>query len=559
MLNYKHYRKNPVISYPEREWPNKEIEKAPVWCSVDLRDGNQALIDPMIVSEKIEFFNYLVKLGFKEIEIGFPAASQIEFDFLRQLVDRKLIPDDVVVQVLTQCREELVERTFESIEGCKQAIVHIYNSTSTLQRDVVFNMDKEQIIHIAVEGTKMVKRHAANFPGKIILEYSPESFTGTELDFALDICTAVQEEWGPTKENPMIINLPSTVEMNTPNVYADQIEWMNKHFKNRESIILSVHPHNDRGTGVASAELALLAGADRVEGTLFGNGERTGNVDILNIAYNMFSQGLDPKLAIEHVNESIEIYERCCKIPIHPRHPYAGKLVFTAFSGSHQDAINKGVKAMKERGNEIWQVPYLPIDPADIGREYEPIVRINSQSGKGGVAFVMDTYFGFKLPKGMHKEFANVIQKISEKQGEVSPDQIMESFKEQYLDQKEPIHFRKLRVDDLSGETKSQFDTRVEVTYTNKGVEKKFEAVGNGPIDAVKRGLSQELNIDIKILDYEEHALQSGSNSQAAAYIHLLDVDDGRVIYGVGVSSNITRASVRAIFSAVNRLGLGDK
>ena len=349
MLNYKHYRKNPVISYPEREWPNKEIEKAPVWCSVDLRDGNQALIDPMIVSEKIEFFNYLVKLGFKEIEIGFPAASQIEFDFLRQLVDRKLIPDDVVVQVLTQCREELVERTFESIEGCKQAIVHIYNSTSTLQRDVVFNMDKEQIIHIAVEGTKMVKRHAANFPGKIILEYSPESFTGTELDFALDICTAVQEEWGPTKENPMIINLPSTVEMNTPNVYADQIEWMNKHFKNRESIILSVHPHNDRGTGVASAELALLAGADRVEGTLFGNGERTGNVDILNIAYNMFSQGIDPKLAIEHVNESIEIYERCCKIPIHPRHPYAGKLVFTAFSGSHQDAINKGVKAMKER------------------------------------------------------------------------------------------------------------------------------------------------------------------------------------------------------------------
>ena len=559
LLNYKHYRKHPVISYPEREWPNKEIEKAPVWCSVDLRDGNQALIDPMIVSEKIEFFNYLVKLGFKEIEIGFPAASQIEFDFLRQLVDRKLIPDDVVVQVLTQCREELVERTFESIEGCKQAIVHIYNSTSTLQRDVVFNMDKEQIIHIAVEGTKMVKRHAANFPGKIILEYSPESFTGTELDFALDICTAVQEEWGPTKENPMIINLPSTVEMNTPNVYADQIEWMNKHFKNRESIILSVHPHNDRGTGVASAELALLAGADRVEGTLFGNGERTGNVDILNIAYNMFSQGIDPKLAIEHVNESIEIYERCCKIPIHPRHPYAGKLVFTAFSGSHQDAINKGVKAMKERGNEIWQVPYLPIDPADIGREYEPIVRINSQSGKGGVAFVMDTYFGFKLPKGMHKEFANVIQKISEKQGEVSPDQIMESFKEQYLDQKEPIHFRKLRVDDLSGETKSQFDTRVEVTYTNKGVEKKFEAVGNGPIDAVKRGLSQELNIDIKILDYEEHALQSGSNSQAAAYIHLLDVDDGRVTYGVGVSSNITRASVRAIFSAVNRLGLGDK
>lgn len=559
MLNYQRYQKNPVVDYPEREWPNKEITKAPIWCSVDLRDGNQALIDPMIVQEKVEFFNYLIKLGFKEIEIGFPAASQIEFDFLRQLVDRRMIPDDVVVQVLTQCREELIDRTFESIEGCKQAIVHIYNSTSTLQRDVVFNMNREQIINIAVEGTKMVKERAKNFPGKIILEYSPESFTGTELDFALEICTAVQETWGATKEEPIIINLPSTVEMNTPNVYADQIEWMNKHFKNRESIILSVHPHNDRGTGVASAELSLLAGAERVEGTLFGNGERTGNVDILNIAYNMFSQGLNPELNIENINESIEIYERCCKIPIHPRHPYAGKLVFTAFSGSHQDAINKGVKAMKERENKIWQVPYLPIDPADIGKEYEPIVRINSQSGKGGVAFIMDTYFGFKLPKAMHKEFANVIQEISEKQGEVSPDQIMDSFRKEYLDRKEPIHFRKLRVDDLSDHTKTEFDTRVAVTYTDHGVEKVFEAVGNGPIDAAKRGLQQELSADIKILDYEEHALQSGSNSQAAAYIHLLDVNSGRVTYGVGVSSNITRASIRAIFSAVNRLGLGEK
>lgn len=556
MLNYKRYRRNPVVDYPEREWVNKQIEKAPIWCSVDLRDGNQALIDPMVVSEKIEFFNYLIKLGFKEIEIGFPAASQIEFDFLRQLVDRKMIPDDVVVQVLTQCREELLERTFESIEGCKQAIVHIYNSTSTLQRDVVFNMSREEIMNIAVEGVKMVKRHAAQFPGKIILEYSPESFTGTELDYALEVCNAVQREWGPTRENPMIINLPSTVEMTTPNVFADRIEWMNKHLENREAIILSVHPHNDRGTGVASAELSLLAGADRIEGTLFGNGERTGNVDILNIAYNMFSQGIDPKLAIEHVNESIEIYERCCKIPVHPRHPYAGKLVFTAFSGSHQDAINKGVKAMKERGGEYWEVPYLPIDPSDIGREYEPIVRINSQSGKGGVAFIMDTYFGFKLPKGMHREFANVIQAISEKQGEVSPDQIMESFREEYLLKKEPIHFRKLKVDDLSDEIESEFDTKVTVVYTDAGEEKSFEAVGNGPIDAVKRGLQEALTISIKILDYEEHALQSGSNSQAAAYIHLLDVETGGVTYGVGVSSNITRASVRAIFSAVNRLGL---
>ncbi len=558
MLNYKRYQRNPVEDYPEREWPNKQIEKAPIWCSVDLRDGNQALIDPMVVSEKIEMFQFLVNMGFKEIEIGFPAASQIEYDFLRQLVDRKLIPDDVTVQVLTQCREELIDKTFEAIEGCKKAIVHIYNSTSTLQRDVVFGMDKEEIKQIAIEGTKMVKERAAKFPGKIILEYSPESFTGTELDYALEICTAVCDTWEPTKEEPVIINLPSTVEMTTPNVFADRIEWMNKHFKNRESIIVSVHPHNDRGTGVATAELALLAGADRIEGTLFGNGERTGNVDILNIAYNMFSQGIDPELVIDKVNDIIEIYERCCKIPVHPRHPYAGKLVFTAFSGSHQDAINKGVKAMKERNNQFWQVPYLPIDPADIGREYEPIVRINSQSGKGGVAFVMDTYFGFKLPKGMHKEFANVIQKISEKQGEVSPDEIMEQFRNEYLNKKEPIHFRKLTIIDLSNETKSEFDTKVIVTYTDHGKEKTFEAVGNGPIDAVQRGLQETIDVKIKVLDYEEHALQSGSNSQAAAYIHLLDADDGRVTYGVGVSSNITRASVRAIFSAINRLGLGN-
>ena len=558
MLNYSRYRKNPVLDYPERKWPCKEIEKAPIWCSVDLRDGNQALIDPMQVHEKIEMFKYLIKLGFKEIEIGFPAASQIEFDFLRRLIDGNMIPEDVRVQVLTQCREELIDRTFESIKGCKEAIVHIYNSTSTLQRDVVFNMSREEIIDIAVKGTQMVKERAEKFDGKIILEYSPESFTGTEVDFALEICTAVQKTWGATKENPIIINLPSTVEMNTPNVYADQIEWMNSHFEDRDSIILSVHPHNDRGTGVASAELAMLAGADRVEGTLFGNGERTGNVDLLNIAYNMFSQGIDPELNIEHINEIIEIYERCCKIPIHPRHPYAGKLVFTAFSGSHQDAINKGVHAMKDRQNEYWQVPYLPIDPADIGREYEPIVRINSQSGKGGVAFIMDTYFGFKLPKAMHKEFANVIQKVSEVKGEVAPEEIMAEFKREYLDQKEPLHFRRMHITDMSGEGKT-FETSIEVHYTDHGIERSFQAVGNGPIDAVRRGLHQNLDLDIKILDYEEHALQSGSNSQAAAYIHLLDSNTGHVTYGVGVSSNITRASVRAIFSALNRLGLGSR
>ncbi len=556
MLNYKRYQRNPVLHYPEREWPNREIEKAPIWCSVDLRDGNQALIDPMVVSEKMEFYELLLKLGFQEIEIGFPAASQIEYDFLRQLVDRKKIPQGVWMQVLTQCREELIDRTFEAIEGIDNVIFHIYNSTSVLQRDVVFHKDKDEIIKIAVDATKMVKERAKSFPGKIRLEYSPESFTGTEMEFALEICTAVQDAWGPDPENPIIFNLPATVEMNTPNVYADQIEWMNKHFKNRESIILSVHPHNDRGTGIAATELALLAGADRVEGTLFGNGERTGNIDVLNVAYNMFSQGIDPKLSIEHINEIIDVYERCCKMTIDERHPYAGKLVFTAFSGSHQDAINKGVHAMKERRQEIWQVPYLPIDPSDIGREYEPIVRINSQSGKGGVAFVMDTYFGFKLPKGMHKEFAKVIQARSEKQGEVSPDEIMAEFRTAYIDRKEPLHFRKLHVNDLSDTIDSDFDTHITLVYTLHDAEQSFEAVGNGPIDAVLRGLRESLGLNVKVLDYEEHALQGGSNAQAAAYIHLLAADDGQVTYGVGVSSNITRASVRAIFSAINRLEL---
>ena len=554
MLNFKRYQRNPIVHLPERQWPGKQIEKAPIWCSVDLRDGNQALIEPMVVEEKVEFFQLLVKLGFKEIEVGFPSASQIEFDFLRQLVDRKLIPDDVTIQVLVQCREHLLKRTFEALEGIKRAIVHIYNSTSTLQRDVVFHMSREEIKQIAVEGTKLVKEYAKDFPGEIILEYSPESFSGTEVDFALEICTAVQDIWEPTPEKKMIVNLPATVEMNTPNVYADQIEWMCRHFKNRDSLILSVHPHNDRGTGVAIAELAILAGADRVEGTLFGNGERTGNVDILTLAYNMFSQGIDPELDIDNINEIIEAYERLCKMRVHERHPYAGKLVFTAFSGSHQDAINKGIQAMKERNSSFWAVPYLPIDPSDIGREYEPIVRINSQSGKGGVAFIMENYFGFKLPKGMHKEFADVIQKLSEKQGEIAPDQIMSEFKSCYLEKKEPLHFNKCRIEDITDRDDSC--TSVEVLYTNHGVEKSFVAYGNGPIDAVQRGLMKELDIEIKVLDYTEHALGGGSNAQAAAYIHVLDGKTGRTTFGVGVSSNITRASIRAIFSALNRLDL---
>ena len=556
MRGYQRYRRFPVVNYPEREWPNKQIEKAPTWVSVDLRDGNQALIDPMVVSEKMEMFRLLVKLGFKQIEIGFPAASQLEYDFLRELIEKDMIPDDVIVQVLSQCREDQIEKTFESIKGCKQAVVHIYNSTSTLQRDVVFGKDRQSIIDIAVEGTKWVKERAEKFPGKIYFEYSPESFTGTELDFALEICTAVQDVWQPTPEDPMIFNLPSTVELTTPNVYADQIEWMSRHFKDRDSIILSVHPHNDRGCGVAATELALLAGAQRVEGTLLGNGERTGNVDILTVAYNMFSQGIDPELNLEDINEIVEVCEKCTKMGVDERHPYAGKLVFTAFSGSHQDAINKGITAMKNRNSKIWEVPYLPIDPADIGRVYEPVVRINSQSGKGGVAFVMSTYYGFKLPKGMHREFADVVQSMSEKQGEVPPEQIMDAFRSEYLYKNEPLHFRKLQVTDMSSDTKTNFDTKVRVIFTDHGAMEQVEAVGNGPLDAVLRGFAIKFGFDVRILDYEEHALKSGSDSQAAAYIHLMDNASGRITYGVGVSSNITRASVRAIFS---RLQLGER
>ena len=553
MLNYKRYKRVPVVHYPERQWPDKEIQKAPIWCSVDLRDGNQALIEPMVVEEKIEFFNLLVKLGFKEIEVGFPAASQIEYDFLRTLVERNLIPDDVKVQVLIQCREHLIKRTFEAIQGCKNVIIHIYNSTSTLQRDVVFNMGREEIKQIAVDGTKMVKKYMEGFDGNIQLQYSPESFTGTELDFALDICEAVKEVWQPTVENPIIFNLPATVEMTTPNVYADQIEWMSRHFTERDKIVLSIHPHNDRGCGVAASELALLAGADRIEGTLFGNGERTGNVDILNIAYNMFSQGINPELDIENVNEIIDVYERCTKMDIDPRHPYAGKLVFTAFSGSHQDAINKGLHAMEQRNSEYWEVPYLPIDPADLGREYEPIVRINSQSGKGGVAFVMDHYYGFKLPKVMHKELADEIQLLSERQGEVSPSQIMDKFREMYINAKYPLHFKKMRAEDIS-ETTEGYDTKVVLTYTFKDELKTIEGFGNGPIDAVKHALCNQGGFKTKLTMYEEHALTTGSDSQAASYIELMNSETGEKAFGVGISSNITRSSVRAIFSAMNRL-----
>lgn len=553
MDQVKRYRKFPIFRYPERTWMDQEITKAPIWCSVDLRDGNQALVDPMTVEEKVEFFQLLCKLGFKEIEVGFPAASQIEFDYLRTLVEKNLIPEDVTVQVLVQCREELLERSFQALQGVKKAIVHIYNSTSVLQRDVVFGKSREEITAIALSAVEMVKRHEKDFSGELRLEYSPESFTGTEMDYALEICNAVISAWGTKAGREIIINLPNTVEMHSPNVYADQIEFMSNNMKEREHVILSVHPHNDRGEGIASAELALLAGAQRVEGTLFGNGERTGNVDILTLAYNLFSHGIDPKLNLENVREIQEVYERCTKMSVPDRHPYAGKLVFTAFSGSHQDAINKGVLAMRERKNPFWEVPYLPIDPADIGREYEPVVRINSQSGKGGVAFILDFQYGYKLPKGMQREFADYIQSISEKEGEVSPERILEVFLAEYVEAKEPLLFKNLRSMDMENE-KEHYVSFVQLSFENKGILKEISASGSGPIDAVANALQKELKKEFEVIDYSEHALSSASSAKAVSYIHLQDKASGKMTYGVGISSNITRSSVRALFSAINRL-----
>ncbi len=550
-MNYTKYKKFDTIKLRERTCPNNEIKKAPKWCSVDLRDGNQALINPMTVDEKIKMFNLLVEIGFKEIEIGFPSASQIEFDFLRRLVEEQLIPDDVTIQVLTQARAHLIERTFQSIEGVKKAIVHIYNSTSVLQRDVVFNMSKEEIKQIAIEGTSLVKKYAQEFNGDIVLEYSPESFTGTEVDYAVEICDAVLDTWGANKDNKVIINLPSTVEMDLPNVFADQIEWVLKNFKDRERVIVSIHPHNDRGTGVAAAEMSLLAGADRIEGTLFGNGERTGNVDILNLAYNMFSHGVDPNLQLDNINKIIDIYESCCKIPVHVRHPYAGELVFTAFSGSHQDAINKGMDKYREREEAIWQVPYLPIDPSDLGREYEALVRINSQSGKGGVAFVLENHYGYKMPKMMHKEFADKIQEITEKCGEIAPSVIWDKFKECYLELDKPFKFNKFKIidtDDVNNET------IIEVNFEFNGVQQIIQGKGNGPLHSLKNALINKKLIDSNIIDYSEHALSEGSQAKAAAYIQMKRNDTKAETFGVGVDSNITIASIKAVFSAINRL-----
>lgn len=553
-MNYKKYKRFETIKLKDRTWPDKTIDKAPTWCSVDLRDGNQALITPMKIEEKVEMFQLLVDLGFKEIEVGFPSSSQIEYDFLRILIDEHLIPDDVTVQVLTQAREHLIRRTFESLKGLDKAIVHVYNSTSVLQRDVVFNKSKEEIKQIAIDGVALVKELSKEFDGKVILEYSPESFTGTEVDYALEVCEAVLDTWGATKENPVIINLPSTVEMDTSNVYADQIEWMCRNFTDRDRVIVSLHPHNDRGCGVATTELGLLAGADRVEGTLFGNGERTGNVDIITLALNMFTHGVDPKLELSHINDIKHVYEKCTKMEVPPRQPYAGQLVFTAFSGSHQDAINKGMHAFKTRNTGIWEVPYLPIDPADLNRQYEPIVRINSQSGKGGVAYVMETVFGYHLPKALQADFAKCIQNISEIEGEVSPERIFDTFNKEYIDNEYPFKFIKQKLIDLSEDESNDYDRKVELTIEDHGEVKTIEGYGNGPIDAVKNAFNSNNFVYTHLLDYSEHALTSGSSSKAAAYVQLRVKGSSIQEYGVGIHANITNATIKAIISAMNRI-----
>lgn len=556
MRNVEHYKKGyympPVV---DMSWAYKDCpDKASVWCSVDLRDGNQALIIPMSLDEKIEFYKTLVAMGFKEIEVGFPAASETEYEFLRYLVEHDMIPDDVTVQVLTQAREHIIRKTFEALQGVKNAIVHVYNSTSFAQRQQVFRMSKEEIKQIAVDGAKLLQRLTDEAGADYRFEYSPESFTGTEPEYALEVCNAVLDVWKPTADRKAIINLPSTVQMSMPHVFAAQIAYMSQNLKYRDNVVLSVHPHNDRGTGVADAEMALLAGADRVEGTLFGNGERTGNVDIVTVAMNMFALGVDPQLDFSNMPKLVDTYERVTRMHVHPRQPYAGQLVFAAFSGSHQDAIAKGMHFREERNEQYWTCPYLYIDPHDVGRTYDSdVIRINSQSGKGGVAFVMDSFYGFRLPKGMHKEFADIIQKIAEKQGEVAPEQIMDEFRANYLDRKEPMHFKKCQITDKEYEG-GAFATVAILTFTDHDTERTVEGVGNGPIDAVQRAIEEALGIEIRVLDYNEHALRSGSGAQAASYIHLMDVKSGRATYGVGISSNITRASIRGIFSAVNRL-----
>lgn len=553
------YQPFPQVELPDRQWPSRAITAAPIWCSVDLRDGNQALAIPMSVGEKVEFFKLLVDLGFKEIEVGFPAASQIEFDFMRRLVEEELIPDDVTVQVLVQARETLIERTFEALHGIPRAIVHLYNSTSPLQRRVVFGMSRPEIIDIAVRGMALIKALAPSLPDTHIrVEYSPESFSATELDFSLEICEAVMEVWEPTAADPIILNLPATVEVATPNVHADQIEWFCRHLRHRDRALISLHTHNDRGAGVAATELGLLAGAQRVEGTLFGNGERTGNVDIVTLALNLYTQGVDPKLDFSDINAVRAIYERCTRMEVHPRHPYAGDLVFTAFSGSHQDAINKGMAAQDPMPSALWQVPYLPIDPKDIGRSYEAIIRINAQSGKGGVAYVLETEYGIQMPKAMQVEFGKVINDIADQYGaELTPAQIHQAFQQTYLEQQTPFRleaFRTLMHDDQSSQNADASPSAVTCVarVLVDGAPHEISAVGNGPINAFVNAMKEELVADFNILSYAEHSLGEGSRAEAIAYIQIR-TPSGETFFGAATDTNIERASIKAVVGALNR------
>ncbi len=544
-MPFQKYRRFQPIELPDRQWPSRSILRAPRWCSVDLRDGNQALVDPMNVEEKLRMFELLLEVGFAEIEVGFPAASQPDFDFIRRIIDEGRIPEGVAIQILCQAREELIARSVEALQGARKVIFHLYNSTSELQRRVVFNLDRKGIIDLALAGTRLVKQGLASFDADVTFEYSPESFTGTELDFAVEICTAVAETWGATPEKKMIVNLPSTVEMATPNVYADQIEWFITRFPKRDSAVISLHTHNDRGTGIAATEMALMAGADRVEGTLFGNGERTGNCDLVTMAMNLFSQGVDPELDFRRMPEIRSTVETINKLPVHQRHPYAGELVFTAFSGSHQDAIRKGMSRV-DRDN--WEVPYLPIDPADVGSSYKETVRVNSQSGKGGIGFILEEHFGITLPREMLVEFSAVVQKLTEQHDrEIKVDEILQALMEEYVVDNGP--YRLVNYDLLTGR---QDDQRVVAQIEISASKVTIDGEGSGPIEAFVNGLVDTLNEPINIIEYHEHSLDEGKDAKA---ICLLAINNGNLgrCYGIGVSRNTITASLGAIVSAMNR------
>ena len=556
-MNYEKYEPYPAVDITDRTWPDKRIIKAPFWCSIDLRDGNQALPVPMSVEEKLDMFRLLVDIGFKEIEVGFPSAAAVEFQFVRRLIAENLIPDDVTIQVLTQAREHLIRKTFDALEGVNKAIVHLYNSTSTVQREVVFRMDRDEIKNIAVKGTKLVRElREASGNDDIRFQYSPESFTGTELDYALNVTHAVIDAWGASAAEPVIVNLPSTVEMSTPNIFADRVEWFCRNIKNREAVLISVHTHNDRGTAVASAELAVMAGADRVEGALFGNGERCGNMDIVTMALNLCTQGVDPELDFSNLSHIREVYCKSTRMNVHPRQPYSGELVYTAFSGSHQDAINKGMRALKSTGNRFWNVPYLPIDPEDVGCSYKAIVRINSQSGKGGVAYIMESDFGYEIPKWMQPSFGGVIQSEVDRSGrELLPKEVHDLFHDEYIRLHEPYSMKKCTInwEDREPERDDEVSTTIHCVLDRNGHEVFFSAPGNGPVDAFVRGVRRHTGLDFSVDEYAEHAIGHSADAKAVAYIRIKDVK-GRESIGAGIDSNISLASIKAVLSAMNRM-----